>query len=229
MNKLIRHDLTKGNLWFTADPHFGHDAIRKHCKRPYQSLQEMDDGMIKNWNDKVGNHDTIAVLGDFAFKDYAKYLDRLNGAKIYLVFGNHDNYQEANKVDPKYGFTDIQENLSVMVDHEEIFLSHFAHRVWNKSHYGTWHLYGHTHGMLPEDELSLSFDVGVDCNNFTPVSYQQVKDKIEKKKAAIIAKYPDYFNSRTGALRILPIFREPDQVWITKFNWDKKDLEQKPE
>lgn len=63
-----------------------------------------------------------------------------------------------------------------------IVLLHYAMKVWNASHYGTWHLYGHTHGELPDDETSLSFDVGVDCHNFYPISYDEVKEIMSTKK-----------------------------------------------
>ena len=62
-----------------------------------------------------------------------------------------------------------------------IVLFHYAMRVWNASHYGTWHLYGHSHGDLPDDETSLSFDVGVDCHNFYPLSYSDVTGIMSKK------------------------------------------------
>jgi len=54
-------------------------------------------------------------------------------------------------------------------------------RVWNKSHHGAWHLYGHSHGTLPDDKNSLSFDVGVDCHNFTPINFEQVSAIMKKK------------------------------------------------
>jgi calcineurin-like phosphoesterase family protein len=54
-------------------------------------------------------------------------------------------------------------------------------KVWNKSHHGAWHLYGHSHGSLPDDINSLSFDVGVDSHDYKPISYEEVK-RIMKKK-----------------------------------------------
>ena len=60
-------------------------------------------------------------------------------------------------------------------------LSHYAHRVWEGSHKSTWMLYGHSHGSLPEIESSLSFDVGVDCWNYFPISFEQVLEKMATK------------------------------------------------
>ena len=49
-------------------------------------------------------------------------------------------------------------------------------RVWDRSHYGSWHLFGHSHGALPGYGLSL--DVGVDCTGFKPISLEQVAEKM---------------------------------------------------
>jgi calcineurin-like phosphoesterase family protein len=63
----------------------------------------------------------------------------------------------------------------------DITLLHYALRVWNKSHYSSWHLYGHSHGSLPDDPNSMSFDVGIDCHNYTPISFEQVKAIMARK------------------------------------------------
>jgi calcineurin-like phosphoesterase family protein len=47
-------------------------------------------------------------------------------------------------------------------------------RVWNQSHRGALHLYGHSHGTLPDDANSKSFDVGVDCHDYHPISLDRV-------------------------------------------------------
>ena len=60
-------------------------------------------------------------------------------------------------------------------------LFHYAMRVWNASHHGTWSLYGHTHGELEDLSDTLSLDVGVDCHDFTPLSYEEVKALMGKK------------------------------------------------
>lgn len=54
-------------------------------------------------------------------------------------------------------------------------------RVWRGSHRGNWHLYGHSHGTLPDLEDKLSFDVGVDAHDFHPLSYEEVKAIMAKK------------------------------------------------
>jgi calcineurin-like phosphoesterase family protein len=57
-------------------------------------------------------------------------------------------------------------------------------RTWEKSHYNSWHLFGHSHGKLPS--FGKSFDIGVDTNDFYPYSFDEVKK--------IMDKLPDNFN-----------------------------------
>jgi len=53
-------------------------------------------------------------------------------------------------------------------------------RVWEKSHFNSWQLYGHSHGNL--DDIGKQYDVGVDANNFLPVSFANLKELMEAKK-----------------------------------------------
>ena len=54
------------NIWFTADHHFGHKNIMKHCNRPFPSVDEMDEILTGNWNMLVKPGDTVYHIGDFA-------------------------------------------------------------------------------------------------------------------------------------------------------------------
>ena len=80
------------NTWFTADTHFGHKNVIAFCNRPYKSVEEMDNALIDNWNEVVGEHDEVYHLGDFSFMSRLRtesIVQRLNGQKT-LVMGNHD-------------------------------------------------------------------------------------------------------------------------------------------
>ena len=59
-------------------------------------------------------------------------------------------------------------------------------RVWNKSHRGAWHLYGHTHGNLPDDIETLSTDVGTDRWNYTPVSFDTLVELFAQRKNKLL-------------------------------------------
>lgn len=85
-----RDDMNK--TFFIADTHFGENNIRRYENRPFESAEEMDALLIKNWNSVVSSDDEVYVLGDFgADKKEAEVLADLNGIK-YLVKGNHDVY-----------------------------------------------------------------------------------------------------------------------------------------
>lgn len=168
--------------FFTADTHFNHDNIRRFCNRPFSSVLEMNEKMLANWNSVVTPQDVVYHLGDFGFgdeKELLKIIKQLNG-NILFVRGNHD--KKLPRIVPMKDVLEIRiPDARFPRGFCDIFLSHYAHRVWNKSHHGSFHLYGHSHSTLSEDPESFSFDVGVDAWNFTPVSFEQVFEKMSKK------------------------------------------------
>ena len=174
------------NSWFTSDHHFGHKNIIEFSNRPFASVEEMNETLIARWNEKIAPDDNVYHLGDVALMPPNKLrplLDRLHG-KIHLVTGNH----ESSALACADRFEWIKDYYELTLADPEahrgqrfIVLLHYAMRAWNASHHGTWHLYGHTHGDLPDDPASLSIDVGVDCHDFYPLSYEDVKRIMAKK------------------------------------------------
>lgn len=82
----------KPRYYITADTHFGHKNIIEYASRPFNDVEEMNEALIRNWNDVVGPDDIIIHAGDFSFmkKNRIKgIVDRLNGRK-WIVLGNHD-------------------------------------------------------------------------------------------------------------------------------------------
>lgn len=169
------------NYWFTSDTHFNHANIIKYCKRPFKDTVEMNEAIIFNWNAVVQPNDMIYHLGDFCFakEDYMfdSYLNRLKGTIIFIK-GNHDHIAWRNR-HKFYASHDSYHEIEI--DGENITLCHYAMRVWNRSHHGAWHLYGHSHGSLPDDPNSLSFDCGVDCFNFKPINFEEIGPIMAKK------------------------------------------------
>lgn len=176
----------KTNIFFTSDHHFGHSNILKFCNRPFDSIEEMNEELIKRWNEKVQPKDEVYHLGDFALttnEEFKKIADRLNGT-IYLIVGNH----EGTALSHRKRFKWIKEYHELKVKDDEckngvqrIILFHYAMRVWRGDYRGSWHLYGHSHNNLPDIEDSLSFDIGVDCHNFYPLFFDEVKALMKKK------------------------------------------------
>ncbi len=173
--------------WFTSDTHLGHANIIKYCKRPYNDVVEMDNALIDNWNILVSPEDHVYHLGDFAYGDVQKvwnYIRRLNGI-IHIIWGNHDKglkqlYKYSRHLAQGKVFF-LHDMAEVTVEKQTIILNHYAMRIWNKSHHESWHLYGHSHGTLPDDPHSRSFDVGVDCHQYRPISFREVGAIMRRK------------------------------------------------
>lgn len=175
------------NLFFTSDHHFCHSNILKFSKRPFKDIDEMNETLIERWNERVNPEDDVYYLGDFAMtKDtelVASILDRLNGTK-YLIVGNHEGPALHNR--KKFKWVKEYHELKVKDGDcengvQRIVLFHYAMRVWRGDYRGTWQLYGHSHGNLPDKADQLAFDVGVDCHDFYPLSYDEVKVIMKSK------------------------------------------------
>jgi calcineurin-like phosphoesterase family protein len=136
----------------------------------------MDEALIKNWNKRVAKGDVVYHLGDFGFGRCLDVLDRLNGI-IILIEGSHDSHIMR---ECEGRFFQINKMRTITILKQEITLCHYAMRRWPKSHYGSWHLYGHSHGKLPP--YGKSFDVGVDCNGFSPISFFEIQTKMDLLK-----------------------------------------------
>lgn len=163
------------DIWFTSDTHFGHGNIIKFCNRPFSSVEEMDEVLIERWNARVKPNDTVWHLGDFSFyKSYEKLnevFNRLNGNK-YLVCGNHD-YDNAKRLFWEK-VTPLEE---LMFGKQTLVLFHYPMVAWHRSWHGSIHLHGHTHSALKGNNQRL--DVGVDCWNYQPINFEEIKDLLK--------------------------------------------------
>lgn len=161
-------------LYFTSDPHYFHANIIKHVNRPYSSVEEMNKTLVTNWNNTVSSSDTIYILGDLSFGKTSETINlvkSLKGNKV-LILGNHDRKLDKSV---KELFSIVEPYLEIKWDNHDIILFHYAMKVWNKSHHGSWQLHGHSHGTLQQDLYSRQLDVGVDCHSYTPISIKHIK------------------------------------------------------
>jgi calcineurin-like phosphoesterase family protein len=175
--------------FFTSDTHFFHSNIIKYCLRPFADAHEMNEALIVNWNNVVTPDDVVYHLGDFAFGDVGgvnSVMQRLNFKHMHFIKGNHDkpflNWYRTTSHGMGTKVTLHDSYLETWIDKNQFTLCHYAMRVWNQSHRGALHLYGHSHGTLLDDCNSKSFDVGVDCHNFAPISLERVLHLMSKKK-----------------------------------------------
>jgi calcineurin-like phosphoesterase family protein len=188
--------------WFTSDEHFGHSNIIKFCNRPFKDTSHMRETLINNHNEVVKPGDLVYHLGDMFWhnltdEECIAILMRLNGQHFY-IYGNHEKQTlRCKALINAFVWTKDVENLHVD-GLPNIWLAHYAHRVWNGSHRGAYHLYGHTHNAMPEDS-SLSFDVGVDAQNFYPVSLDAIVEKMKKKAGLFQFKNCTCINKECGS------------------------------
>lgn len=178
-------------VYFCADLHASHRNIIKYCNRPFNDEVHMDKVLIGHWNRTVQPKDTVYVLGDFTmlrdsgFKEACAFIEQLNG-KIILIWGNHDHRKLWGRLQAKYPdkITLAGERLEIKVGEYDFTLCHYSHQVWNRSHFGSMHLFGHSHGTL--EGVGRSMDVGIDVkyklfNNWSPFSVDEVVDILKNK------------------------------------------------
>ena len=188
-------EITKNkNVFFTADTHFDHENIIKYSNRPFISAAQMTEQMISMWNDRVMPGDIVFILGDVCFGSFSKLQDiikKLNGTK-HLCLGNHDkeitkNYIEATKL---FASISRDREISIRLNGAKynITLNHYAQLVWNKSHHGALHFWGHSHNGIPPH--SQGCDVGADSCGYCPTSFEDILKFLEDKP-----KYPDCYSS----------------------------------
>lgn len=166
----------KHNIFFTADLHAGHSRIIGYANRPFDSVEEMDEALIANWNSVVTERDEVFILGDFSFRSHSQYAKRLKGHK-YLILGNHDKPRDALQAQKDGHFERVDDYCRLDINRQTFILFHYAIRQWDKKHHQAIHLFGHSHGQLPP--FGWSFDVGVDAWDYTPISLQQVLDYVK--------------------------------------------------
>lgn len=160
----------KGTHFFTADEHYFHKNSIKYCNRPFKDVEEMNREIIDRHNSVVTADDITIHIGDFGLGSASKIkrlIGELNGRHVFLE-GSHDRWLKGAK--------QIWESR---IDGDPVICCHYCMRVWAKSHYNSWHLYGHSHGTLPS--IGKSMDVGVDTNDYYPYSFDDIK-RIMKDK-----------------------------------------------
>ncbi len=165
------------NIWLTSDTHFGHTNIAgpkisnwTSGYRDFNSVHEMNMALVDGINKYVKEDDILYHLGDWSFGGVHNILQFRNYIvckNVHLILGNHDQHIVDKEIkyhdtsfDPIELFSSVQDVLTLDIGKTKLFLSHYSHRVWLGSHKGVIHLYGHSHGSIPD--YGKSMDVGVD-------------------------------------------------------------------
>lgn len=158
-------------IYYIGDTHFGDKRVMELAGRPYSSTMEMDNDIIRKWNDRVCDNDTVYVLGDFAIDDVsAQVIEKLRGRKI-LLLGNHD---EVLSLETLHKFDCVKTIDTIDDCKRSVCLCHYPLLSYNRSVYGGYHVFGHIHNNHNDKAYSLqaqlpnSFNCSADVVGFKP-------------------------------------------------------------
>ena len=174
-------------VYLTSDTHFGHKNIIEYTNRPFQTVEEMDKTLINNINDTVGEDDELYILGDFCmqggYEKRSRYRNLIKCKNVHLILGNHDTrLVDTFKPSP---FQSEQDYIELKFKNTKFCLSHYPFLSWNGRELGAIMCHGHIHSNSRSNEINQwqqirRFDVGVDANNYTPVSLDYIFEFFNK-------------------------------------------------
>jgi len=188
-------------IWFTSDTHYQHKNICKGVSnwdegsytRPFLTLEEMNEAIIRNINLYVGKDDCLIHLGDWSFGGFdniEEFRNRIECENILLVLGNHDHHIERNRSGVQHNFQKVShyENLTVKREVEntkhQFILSHYPIGSWQDAGKGSIHLHGHVH-FTPDKKIGPGrmMDVGMDGHEeFRPYALPEVLDLVAERE-----------------------------------------------
>lgn len=162
------------NIYVISDTHFGHWFANWFWDRPYDSLRDMNEAMIKIWNDKITDKDLVIIVGDFCAgsKRFLNYLvHSLNGEKI-LVKGNHDTKRRYKNL-LKTGEIKIYDRLEFTHNEKLVVFTHIPTMDIPQN---AINIHGHYHrvNIPPRFDKSKYFNACVDRNDFKPILLDKV-------------------------------------------------------
>ncbi len=155
---------------YIADWHYGHSNVLAYDNRPFTSVEQMDEELIKRWNNAVNKDDTVYILGDMFWcktTEAIPILDQLNGTKI-LIKGNHDRCNDKTFASK---FTKIDDYMEIEDNGRKVVLCHYPIPCFKNHFYGWYHLYGHVHNsfewnMTEHQKYIMRELYGKPCNMF---------------------------------------------------------------
>lgn len=187
---------TKKMIWFSSDFHLGHQNIAgpkvsnwPKGYRDFENTHKMDSTIMGNINGYVKQEDTLYFLGDFCLGGVDKirrYYEQMICKNVIFILGNHDKRKEISKVFGRVCDVAYEEFSGI-----SFHMSHYAHRVWPKSHRGSIHLYGHSHNTLEGTTWGKSMDVGIDSayaltGEYKPFSLEEILKIMDSREIKFI-------------------------------------------
>lgn len=187
-------------IYYISDIHLGDLRVFKKCSRPFSDLKELETEIIKRWNAKVKDDDTVFVLGDIAEDNYLNAIEIIRGLKghKHLIVGNHD-LKLLDEIQKSRVFESIEFMKLIEDEGRKVCLCHYPVMDWMEFSRGGYLVYGHIHNKTEKNNPAykemkqyfknkLAFNAGVDVTNYEPVTLNEM---IELK---IINKDEPYIN-----------------------------------
>jgi calcineurin-like phosphoesterase family protein len=213
--------LEKGQrLYFTSDTHYNHSNIctatttwvgAENLTRKFNALNHMNDALVNNINEVVGENDVLVHLGDWSFGGFEKiseFRNRIICKNIHLTYGNHDHHIRNNKEDIQEIFSTTQDYLFLdvrrpskdgkgVMDKYSFVCMHYPIASWDSMNDGVIHLHGHVH-LPPNLRLGegKSLDVGVDGNNLHPMSLDEILSVVKNQPIRKLSLPKDHHEKR---------------------------------
>lgn len=146
--------------FYIADWHYGHANMIAYDNRPFKTVEEMNEALVKRWNDAVHKGDTVYIIGDMFWCSpmaAIPILQSLHGQKV-LIKGNHDRVKDTRV---QREFVKIDEYMEIDDGDRKIVLCHYPIPCFKNHFYGWYHLYGHVHSsyewhMMEHDKLLIN-------------------------------------------------------------------------
>ena len=206
-------------IFFTSDTHYKHANICRGTSnwgpgsktRDFDTLEQMNEEMIRNINSLVGEDDILFHLGDWSFGGYdniAEFRQRIVCKNIHLILGNHDHHIERDKGGVRSLFKSVHEylRLEIVIPTEKgekirktFILCHYPIASWHDMNRGVIQLHGHVH-LGPENKLheGKAMDVGMDGNWLNPYSLQEIARIMRDRPVKCLVLPNDHHETNEG-------------------------------
>ena len=167
-------------IYYISDLHFGHRNVIGMDGRPFETVEQMDETLIRLWNERVTDEDDVYIIGDFAYRNgntASWYLRQLKGRKR-LVIGNHDRLMIQDAKAMEY-FISVEKMIRVVDNDRVVSLCHFPVAEWNGKRHGGYHVHGHLHNRRDEvyefmSRFEKALNAGYMLNGYHPVTLDEL-------------------------------------------------------
>ena len=167
-------------IYYISDLHFGHRNVIGMDGRPFETIEQMDETLIRLWNERVTDEDDVYIVGDFAYRNgntVSWYLRQLKGRK-HLIIGNHDRLTIQDAKAMEY-FTSVEKMNQIIDNNRTVSLCHFPVAEWDGKRHGGYHVHGHLHNRRDEvyefmSQFDKALNAGCMLNGYRPVTLDEL-------------------------------------------------------